>query len=370
MRSPLVKTRQLKIGPLDVILATTPLRLALIVGVALALSLTVFAPRLWLLRSPAPGTFQWDRGTTYLRQCEAPFRRDIEPAMRWRLLPPLVAKACGLTGQAPLILPWIGVIAATAYVAILFRRRLNDVRWVFGGTLLFASTSAVLVPCHWLGLNDGWIWLGLLAVAFGSAPWALPAACLLCPWIDERFIIAFPLAWVVSRSDRGEAWFSSRLRQGLWLVPYAATRLILSGQEPEATTANFLTTTLPASVSWLPMAPLAWWMGLRAAWLPVAYAGATTHPRLRLIGFLALGSTLLVNAVLAVDLSRSVAAICPVLLLGCWAYARDNPATAPRRLLLLALANLLVPAAHVVHAKIDVIQPLPIEIIRLFYLPA
>jgi len=205
-------------------------QLILITVACLALSVTFFAPRLWLMRQEVPGSFQWTRAHTFLLQCQEPLRRDIEPAMQWRVLPPLVAHTLHLPGKSALALPWLGVIAATAYTATLFRRRLDDWRFVAGGTLLFASTSAVFVPVGWLGVNDAWVWLGLLAVAFGRARWTLPLACLLCPWIDERFLIGFPLAWLVAQEDRNVGLSWSAARDALWLLPYIILRLSLTRQ--------------------------------------------------------------------------------------------------------------------------------------------
>lgn len=182
--------------------ARRPRDLALIVAGCVLLSILFFAPRLWLMREHVPGSFQWDRGHTYLQQCEQPLRRDIETAMQWRLLPPLVAHYLGLQGLVPLVLPWLGVLALLGYVAVLHTRRLPNVQFVFGGTLLVATTSGVLVPLGWLGINDAWVWLGLLAVAFGQVRWAIPTACLLCPWVDERFLIGLPLAWVIRCLDK------------------------------------------------------------------------------------------------------------------------------------------------------------------------
>ena len=56
--------------------------------------------------------------------------------------------------------------------------------------------------------------------------------------------------------------------------------------------------------------------------------------------------------------------IIPVVLLGCFEFARRHPAVAPRTLLILGVGNLLIPAAHVTYTHIDPINPLPIEIIR------
>lgn len=339
-----------------------------VAALALALSVLFFAPHLWLMKEYVPGTTQWDRAYTFLQQCEQPLRRDIEPAMLWRLLPPLVAHTLHLPGKTPLLLPWLGLFITTCYVAILLRRRIDDPRFVFGGTLLYATTSAVLVPVSWLGMNDPWVWLGLLAVAFGRSVWAAPLACLLCPWIDERFIIGFPLAWLLARLDRGEPFLGRSLILALWLLPYAAVRLTLNRHDDTANAATeaFLRLQYSQSIRLLPLVPLAWWMGLRAAWTAVGFAlwdlprarGASTT--------VVLLATLGISVMLASDLSRSVAVALPLVLAGCFAFARREPARAPRLLLALGVINLLIPAAHMTYVNIDPINPLPIELSRLF----
>jgi len=333
-------------------------RICLITAACLTLSVTFFAPRLWLMRHYVKGSFQWDRAHTFLLQCEEPLRRDIEPAMQWRLLPPVVCRALHLPGNVPLALPWLGVIAATAFVAVLLRRRLDDWHFVAGGTLLFATTSAVLVPVGWLGMNDAWVWLGLLVVAFGQARWAVPLACLLCPWVDERFLIGFPLAWLVARHDRGTGWSWPATREALWLLPYAGLRLWLGHHDAVASeaTQHYLTDRIQQTILLVPLVPLGWWMGLRAAW--------ATPSGQRLLGSATLLATLAASLALASDLSRSVAIITPVVLLGCFRFARQFPTATPRALLILGLANLLIPAAHMTYVHIDPINPLPIELYR------
>ena len=338
-------------------------RVILIVCGSLTLSVLFFAPRLWLMKVYVPGSFQWDRAHTFLQQCEQPLRRDIEPAMLWRVLPPLVAHALHLPGRTPLVLPWFGLLAATTYAAVLLRRRLDDTRFIFGGTLLFATTSAVLVPVGWLGMNDAWVWLGLLVVAYGRAKWSVPLACLLCPWVDERFIIGYPLAWLVARQDRNEPIMGRPLLTTLWLLPYTAIRLLINRQDESADA--FVHQQLTTSLQLLPLVPLGWWMGLRAAWAAVAYA-LWDFSRSRLAGTgLALLGTLGISVSLASDLSRSVAIATPLVLAGCFALARRHPAQAPRVLLILGVINLLIPAAHLTYVHIDPINPLPIELFRL-----
>ena len=346
--------------------AVRPRTIALIAGGCLLLSILFFAPRLWLMRDYVPGSFQWDRAHTFLLQCEQPLRRDIEPAMLWRLLPPLVAHTLHLPGRTPLVLPWLGIAALAGYVAVLHARRLPDARFVFGGTLLCVTTSAVLVPVGWLGMNDAWVWLGLLVVAFGRAKWAPALACLLCPWVDERFIIGFPLAWLVARLDRDEPLFGPPTLTALWLLPYAAIRLAAGGNPATGgVSGNFVAEQVNSVRVMLPLVPLGWWMGLRAGWLGVAYAGSSLTPGRRLLAGGTLGGTLLVTLALAADLSRSTAIVLPAVLLGGFALARRWPEAAPRLLLCAGCANLLIPAAHVVRTHLDPISPLPIELFRL-----
>ncbi len=347
--------------------STSTVRLLGIVFLCIGLSLFFFAPCLWIFQQPMPGSYQWDRALTFLLQCEQPFRRDIETAMHWRLLPPLVAHTLHLPGRSPLALPWLGAIAAIAYIAVLIRRRCDDPRAILGGTLTFASTSAVLVPFGLLGLNDAWVWLGLFSVAFGRARWALPLACLLCPWVDERFIIGFPLAWIVARIDRREPIYSRELLSVLWLLPYIALRLGLPRSEAGAngTTSGFLAYVLASFGTIVPLIPLGWWFGLRAAWAGVAYALWTCPRGFRLVATLVLCGTLLATAVLAHDISRSIAIILPVALLGGFEFLRRQPSLAPRVFVTVGLVSLLLPAAHVIYRTIQPISPLPLELVRL-----
>jgi tetratricopeptide (TPR) repeat protein len=110
-------------------------------------------------------------------------------------------------------------------------------------------------------------------------------------------------------------------------------------------------------------------MGLRAAWLPVAYACWTTPPGRRALGAATLVVTLVNTIGLSYDLSRSIAIIVPVVLLGCFEYARRAPPSAPRLLLALGIANLLIPAAVVMDQDVETMCPLPSEILRLYMGP-
>ena len=346
---------------------TSNAKLAGIVALSLSLSLFFFAPSLWQFSTPAPGSIVWARAITVLQQCEHPFRRDIEAAMQWRLLPPLVAHMLHLPGRTPLVLPWLGALIATAYVAVLFRRRCDDSRAILGGTLAFVSTSAVLVPFGLLGLNDAWVWFGLLVVAFSRSFWSGPLACLLCPWVDERFLIGYPLVWLIARIDRREPLLSRAVLGSFWLLPYLLLRLTLPLLDPTAgaTQSGFLAYVFQSFPVVAPFVHIGWWFGLRGAWAGVAFACYTCPAPYRFLGALTLALTLAATSILAHDLSRSVAIIVPVAILGAFEFIRRHPRPSPRVLLVTGIVCLVLPAAHVIYTGIQPIRPLPIELFTL-----
>ncbi|HUR56198.1 MAG TPA: hypothetical protein VM029_00710 [Opitutaceae bacterium] len=359
-------------------LETMPPRrfIAWAVLLALAASLFFFSPKLQLWTFRYEGTFETTRARTFLQQCEAPLRRDIEPAMQWRLLPPLLCHALGLRGRTALVMPWIGVVALLATCAHCLRREGLTATQTLLGTVVVATTSATIVPLGWFGINDAWAWLGLVVVGFGRGHVSLALACLLCPWIDERFIIGLPLACAVrhARSASGErftvfASWRETLQAGLWLLPYIVTRLTARRFGLHDDSESFIRQHLRSCLVWLPWAPLGWWMACRAGWALVAMA-AWHAGRRALMGAIHFGvlivATSVVMIALAADISRSAALVLPAMLLGVVALVRLQPPThATRSLAWIAGLNLVIPAAHVVYTKIDLISPLPIELARL-----
>jgi hypothetical protein len=335
----------------------------LIALISLAASACFFAPRLWLMDHYQPGTFQWDRAHTYLLQVENPFRSDIENVMRWRLLPALLAHLARLPGKVPLVIPWLGLIAATTYVARVLQRHCAAWRFVLGGTLLFATTSAVIVPIQWYGMNDPWVWLGLFVIAFARSPIALVAACLLCPWVDERFIIGVPLAWTGRCVYNNEPLISrTALLLVIALMLYAALRLGITSYFGIRTEGTHLARLLPQMPVSAKYGYLGWWMGLRAAWAPIAFLFLTVQRPYVLAAVFLL--TAAVTIALTEDQSRSAAIVVPIVILGLLSIQRRYPEIAPRAAIALGILGLILPATHVGNNSIVPYDNILVEIFR------
>lgn len=333
---------------------------------AVLLVLVFHSPRLWLMDEVRPGTFQWDRALTFLSQCEDPFRADVEPAMRFRLGPPLVAYAGGLRGGHALVLPWIGVLFFLTYVAKAGLRETGSRRGAWLGTLLVASTSAVLVPTHWFGINDAWVWLGLTVVAISPRQITWFVAALLVPWVDERFLIGLPLALAVRYGRSAGAMGGSELWPVLGILPYVVVRLWFAGMPfTNEVERSFLSQVLAQFSRQAGLAPLAWWMGLRLAWIPLIWVFLRTGGAGR-VGLLSLTViTALISTLLAADMSRSSAILIPLVIWGWSLLAAEYATWINRHVVGITIAVLAIPAVHVVGRKIDPIENIAVEILRL-----
>lgn len=341
---------------------------------ALLLSIFFFSPKLQLWDFAIEGSYETTRARTFLQQCADPFDPVSDRAMQWRLLPPLVCHALHLGPRLSLAFPWAGVAFFLGSAAVIFQRHGLTRLQAALATAFVATTSAVIVPIMWLGVNDAWVWVALLWVSFGRSRSSLVAACLLAPWIDERFLIGFPLAFslrmLLERRLEKPGGVLPLVRglllAGLALLPYVATRLFVSAQTGDEQSRSFLASVLTGFVTWVPFAPLGWWMAFRAGWLPILYAAFSF--RREAWGVVpALGAaSLAIMVVLASDLSRSAAIVLPLLAAGLILAHRQQQRWTTRSLALLLVANLALPALHVVYTKVDVISPFPLELYRLF----
>ncbi len=301
---------------------------------------------------------EWSRADGFLKQCQDPFRQDVEPAVRWRLLPPLVCRALGLKGNAPLAFCWAGLAAFTVLLAARLDLLTGSRPWAMLGTVGFATSGPFITALGWLGLNDGWYLLALLESTAARSLWALGLWSFLGPWIDERFLIALPLALLVRmrlRPSQAGLLRQTLLAAGAGIAPYVLFRSGFSMIRGDAASAGYTATMLGVFRMYASYLPLGWAMGYRVAWLAVAaglVAGARTS-RSRLSGPALAAASLIAISVVAWDLDRSTGILLPAYVAGIVAASRGGAGEGrPSGRLGLACAcvvlNLALPYAHIV----------------------
>jgi hypothetical protein len=225
-------------------------------------------------------------------------------------------------------------------------------------TLALSLTSGVMVPLDWLGLNDAWAWLGITLVTVGRSRWTLVLPGLLTPWVDERYLIALPLAvlartWLAT-DGMAPTWAMLRppLRTALLAtLPYLLLRASLSFFVSDGT-GNLALWTWQEAGRWLPHVPRGWWVGARTVWLfPLAWVFISlraSRSTISWLPFAAVLGTLGVTALIACDLSRSSAVAWPAFLAGAVVVQRTSPRLAAWLLPAVLVANTLLPGGHAV----------------------
>lgn len=333
------------------------------------------SPRWWLIVHETPGTFEWDRALSYLRQCAAPLRTDIEAAMRWRFLPQAIVYLLGDSRALALAFPWLGAWAFLAYLYHQGATETGSRRIGWELALLLGCSAPIFVSTGWLGVNDAWIFLGLCYLSFGRRRWLHVLCCLACPLIDERFVFGLPLAFYVraiARSETGTfgTCVTYLLRTvSLAVLPFLLTRLLFAharggGDADRA----FLLSSIRTAHVYLWMAPMALWMAWRMAFVPAAevFVRLTKdRPALGALGGAAALLPVMVGFLLASDTMRTAAVLAPFVVWSAVQWGKDPDKA--RFLRWLAAANLILPAAQVSYTTIVPINSLPVELWHLLH---
>ena len=303
------------------------------------------------------------RGAYAAMQLADPSVEITEPVhriVRWRLLMPVVGHYLGLPPWMVLGLSYVGCVAVLVLLIRLGRRRAYS--WTECAMLAVVMGAAgwFFTSTGWLGYYDSWLVLGLLIVAWARSRWLLWLACALTPWVDERFVLGFPLALLVrwiDASSTAPAGHDTRwvlrdvLGAGFLVATYVALRLWLAGQGGSPSLAEYWTGVESTRVPrWRLL--FGSWEGLRLGWIPVLLSPILLFWRRRVLAALLLalgvGGTVVAGLATANDLSRSMALVVPAVPLG-WDLARTRSQWTRWRLgpVLAALA-LLLPANHVI----------------------
>jgi hypothetical protein len=330
-------------------------------------SLVFFSPRLLVFTDEAPGSYEWTRGLNFLQQVDGQPLEKVEPALRHRLLPVYVARALGLSGYSSFVMGWLGVICLLAYTYTLLAGLGLPRSVTISTVFLLASTSVVITSLGWLGIFDSWWVLALIVVAFSPKLWLVTAAGLAAPWIDERFLIGLPAAFVIRWLVYPLTVLSAAklvLFIAITLTPYLGWRVYSLLYSYGDASGQFLTMEF---LVWFRMVPHGWWMAYRLAWifilLPFLLPNASGLRPWQLAGVCLL--TAIAAVITAADISRSAMAIAPLLVAGVVLAWRTAPFQTERWIPWVAAANFLVPYIHVVYDKLEPAHPLPLEIVRL-----
>ena len=271
--------------------------LSLMVALAAALVVTCFfSPRFVLWRGVAiaedlPEPFaEFDRAIPSLAQLDdpaQPITHTYHKVLAWRLLFPLVGHYLRVSHDVFLALPHVGCLLALWLSAWLTYERLR--RWwpTFYATALLAALPWFFVSCSWLTYFDSWLILGLLAAAFVPSRWALGAACLATPWIEEHFVLALPVTMTVRATALGQIETGNRqdmLRDLATViatsVPYLMIRLV-AWLDGDVYSSWYLAVHM-REVRKIPFQRFVdgLWSGYRVAWLIVCALPALAAPHI------------------------------------------------------------------------------------------
>jgi Tetratricopeptide repeat len=356
---------------------------------AFVLTIACFAPRFvywgWLdLDSSEHNAPEFNRAIDTLHQLEQPFVPITNPTnsvINWRLLFPFLGHVLHLPRWAFLALPSLGCLLVLGYVAHLVRRE-GGTRWsALLASALCGTTSWFFVSTGWLAYFDSWYVLGLLVATFSRSLIAAAAACLLSPWVDERFVLALPLVVLVRGVGAGtlEGGFSKRFRsEGMLFlaltVPYCFLRLLALATAQDQGSAAHLRDHL-ATTHRVGEVINGLWSGLRACWVFVMAAPILLARRRRLVqaGLLVflVAATAAASVSIATDLSRATSTVVPAAVLGIILSLRTGSRLAFWALGAALAFNLLAPARHVVEGWRGgiLIRPLHAELDRVKHPP-
>jgi hypothetical protein len=313
----------------------------------------LYLPEAW--RNP-----EVNRAVDTLKQLRDPFVKINNPTnwvITWRLFFPLLAHWLHFPVGLYLALPHLGCALTTGYIVYLVWRHTGQRTWALMAASALASADWFFVSMGWLTYFDSWFALGLLVASFSPSRLATGAVCLVEPWIDERFVLALPVCAVVRvlydlelRRRGWRALMVDFVLMALLTLPYVGTRMMLIN---DAGSANYLQNTLSnlkTADAWLFLA--GWWAGFRMAWLyAVAFSVLVWRRQrgwVRITALAVVWGVTFMALFVASDISRNMTVALPALLLGvlmiCSLYPRASRMVLPA----VMLANLLLPATHVV----------------------
>lgn len=353
--------------------------LLLCVAVSFLVAVYFFCPRFALWNGlNVPFSYfnpEVNRAADTLKLLHNPYEKITNPnniVVQWRWLFPLICHYLYFPQWLFLAVPAMGCLLNLLLVEHIAYKETGDRLQTWGITLLGATTSWFFVSTGWLCYFDSWYVFGLLVVAFLPTRRSIIWPCLLTPWVDERFVLALPVALLVRGiyfQDKEEyswrKWWSEVVVAVAVIVPYLIVRKLMSqfGADHSAVVIN--PRAMYGQEHAIRNVFFGMWHGFRAMWIYVGLLFWLLYRyKNRLLGIavplVALG-LFIVTICLAGDISRIVSMFFPLPVLGIilgWKYRREFiRATLP-----IALAmNLFLPARHVMASFTIPIFYLPVE---------
>lgn len=308
-----------------------------------------------------------DRGVYVMKQV-TDLRAAIDDSnhkiVRWRLLFPAVGHFLGIPGFGVLGFSLIGCIVFVVTLGLIGANAGLGTTDAFCLAIVGGATAPFFTSMGWLGYFDAWFALALLIVAFVRPRPVVWLACLLGPWVDERIALGLPLAlgvrWAFFQPDRAtwRTWLRREIiPPALLIAAFAVLRIGLGGSGNSQTIRSYWTEFIFARPYYIPRILLGMWEGLRFGWPLLIYLAieairtrrSPASPALQFSAVVVLGIlTATAGLASALDMSRSMVLLLPVVPLG-WVLASRTDAwkrlhAAP----VLAAAAVLLPANHVV----------------------
>ncbi len=318
--------------------------------------------RLWSRVPELGAMLEVRRGASVLGQMASPgaeITDRLHRAIQWRLLFPVIGRVLHLPPPLLFGLAHAGALVALGFLITRFRRHGLAWRESALAAVTLGAASWFFTATGWLGYYDSWLALALLVVAFARDRRWMWAACVWAPWVDERFIIAAPLALLCRQLQTGAAAARPDWRRDIGVpaglvAAFLAVRFgVLAGRSGEGATLGGYLSARDYLDAPLHRIALGVWEGLRAGWFFAGAALWLLRPR-RGPALLLAGAVLVtagVGLATAQDYGRSMTMVLPAAVLGVLLAA---PAAWFRPALrTTALLALLLPAHHVMNDHVN-----------------
>jgi hypothetical protein len=325
---------------------------------------------IWARVPEMGGLIEVRRGVSVLWQVDhlgAAIPDKLHGAIQWRLLFPVIDRVLHLPTAVFFALSYVGCVVALAYIITILRRKgLGFFETVLAAVIL-GAVSWFFASVSWLGYFDSWLVWALLLVTFARERWPVWLACLWAPWVDERFVLAAPLAMLcrhlllsAAAGDKaaGYDWKKEFTLPAGCIAAFLVIRLgVLPGHSgSNATVTGYLGSLKVLDTPWTRFA-FGIWEGLRAGWFFVPLAVWLIWRQKRSYGWLWLGAgvcaVMAVSLVTAQDFSRSMMFVAPVALYGVVLAVESGWRWLPLALRGGAVAALLLPGHLVMNDGVN-----------------